>query len=366
MSGWVKDINNLKLKDTCITDDMVSDVNKEGKLAHIFCENRLLKQVIIFKIDYLYYYVDPKVQSPKLMKYYNPPDEIILIHHSAKNIERLIYPPEGPYLEQEEEKYDGFLDFLADKGEELPEALNKRRTLRFLVANHWNYKKTHKNILKTVEWREKVHPVILNDNMKELLDNGYMYIHGRDRHFRPLCFSNTKMITELGVGIDDCVSMCWFMCFYLIEQLCVPGKVENWLFISDLGGLSLAKLPSKHIKKFTLEAQDHLKCRIRKFFYFNTTFGLRAIYALISPFLDKAIKEKTCMIKEPYCDELLEFAHPSQVEKRFGGDAEDVEVYWPPFCPSDEYDHDPDDIEDHEPSVEKVETKTSKSYTFSF
>ena len=154
--------------------------------------------------------------------------------------------------------------------------------------------------------------------------------------------------------------MCWFMCFYIIEQLCIPGKVENWIFTSDLGGLSLSKLPSKHLKKFTLEAQDHLKCRIRKFYYFNTTFGLRAIYALISPFLDKAIKEKTFMTKEPYCDELLEFAHPSQVEKRFGGDAEDVEVFWPPFCPSEEYGHDEDDIEEHEPSVEIVAKTKSK------
>ena len=72
----------------------------------------------------------------------------------------------------------------------------------------------------------------------------------------------------------------------------IKGQVENWIFISDLGGLSLAKIPTKQLKKFMVEAQDHLKCRVRKFFYFNTTFGLRAIWALISPFIDKMIKEK--------------------------------------------------------------------------
>ena len=102
-------------------------------------------------------------------------------------------------------------------------------------------------------------PIIITDDMKLLLDHGYMYLHGRDRNFRPLCFSNTRMLTELNFELEEAVKTGWLLCFYIIDQLCHREKVENWIFISDLGGLSLSKIPTKHLKKFMIEAQDHLK-----------------------------------------------------------------------------------------------------------
>ena len=150
------------------------------------------------------------------------------------------------------------------------------------------------------------------------------------------------MLTELNCDLEEVVKTSWFLCFYMIDQLFVREKVENWIFVSDLGGLSLSKIPTKHLKKFMLEAQEFLKCRLRKFFYFNTTFGLRAIFAIISPFLDKVVREKTCLKKGMTDPQLLKFAHPSQIEKKFGGEAENLTEFWPPVCPSTEYSHDPD------------------------
>jgi len=40
--------------------------------------------------------------------------------------------------------------------------------------------------------------------------------------------------------------------------------------------------------------------------------------------------------------------HPPQLEKRFGGEAEDVTHYWPPKVISSEYGHDPDLIKEIE------------------
>ena len=109
----------------------------------------------------------------------------------------MIFPIEGPYIEKEEQKYEELQEYLEKNGESLPEAMDKRRTMRFLCANHFNLKKTWKNIQQHLEWRETIRPIILTEDMRALLDAGYMYIHGRDRNFRPLCFSNTKVLTEI-------------------------------------------------------------------------------------------------------------------------------------------------------------------------
>ncbi len=118
--------------------------------------------------------------------------------------------------------------------------------------------------------------------------------------------------------------MNWFVCFFLIENFLRKGKVENWIFIADYCGLSLGKLPTKTLKKIMTEAQEHLKCRVRMFFYFNVTFGLRAIWTMVSPFLDKIIKHKTVMKGGPSDDMLNSLVHPSQLEEKFGGEAPNV------------------------------------------
>ena len=50
------------------------------------------------------------------------------------------------------------------------------------------------------------------------------------------------------------------------------------------------------------------------------------------------------MKKGQYDEKLFELAHPSQIEQKYGGEAEDVTEFWPPFCPSNEYGHDPENI----------------------
>ena len=208
---------------------------------------------------------------------------------------------------------------------------------RFLVTNNFKIKDSLKNIMAHLEWRKKIKPMVLNETHKDMLDEGYIYIHGRDKCLRPICCANLGVINKLGCEVDDGVFMNWFVCFYLIENFLCKGKVENWLFVADYCGLSLSKLPTKTLKKIMTEAQEHLKCRVRMFFYFNVTFGLRAIWTMVSPFLDKIIKHKTIMTGELVDDRFLSMAHPSQIEEKFGGEASNVSQFWPPYCPSAEY-----------------------------
>ena len=61
------------------------------------------------------------------------------------------------------------------------------------------------------------------------------------------------------------------------------------------------------------------------FFLVNVTFSIRAFYKIVSPFLDVKIKEKLIMAKESTHPKIFEVIHPSQVEKKYGGEADNLE-----------------------------------------
>jgi len=182
--------------------------------------------------------------------------------------------------------------------------------------------------------------------MIDLLQAGFSYIHGRDRHFRPILIINAKLLNEIKFDVDVVFNVSWFICFYIIENLLQREKVENWIDILNLGGLPISKIPVTPLKKFFVEAQENLKSRVSKFYIFNVTWGIRTIYSLLSPFLDQKVKEKFVMKKGEYDESLFELAHPSQIEQKYGGEAENVTQYWPPYCPSEEYDPHPECIDE--------------------
>jgi hypothetical protein len=284
----------------------------------------------------------------------------VFFNHGPGENERMIFPTEGPWEEQEETAYENLLEYVEKNGVELPEIFDKRVCMRFLSANHHKVKVTVDNIIEHIEWREEIKPIVLNYNQRKLLDHGYLYIHGRDKCLRPICFSQAAVPTDLNMDMEEAFMTSWYVCFYMIDHLMEVGKVENWIFVSDLGGLSLRKIPTKSLKKFMVSAQSHLKCRVRMFYYFNVTFGLRAIWALISPFMDKFIKHKMVLRKDSIDPGLLAMAHPSQIEEKYGGEAENVTQFWPPYCPSEEYGVDEDLLDEPEHKGKSKSQKKNK------
>lgn len=57
--------------------------------------------------------------------------------------------------------------------------------------------------------------------------------------------------------------------------------------------------------------------------------------------MDKETAEKISFHREPNPPEMVNYFHPSQIEKRFGGEAEQPQRFWPPHVPSLEFGEDP-------------------------
>ena len=212
--------------------------------------------------------------------------------------------------------------------------------MRFLQANDYKTKPALKEIFQHLEWRKENLPIIINDMQKSLIDHGFLYTHGRDKLFRPLVIHNPRIFKTMKPDINEALIACHFVMQYIVEHMLIPGYIENWIPIIDLDNMSVNDIPKRRILSFINSNKMVFKCRAYKCYIFRSTTGLRWLYKLISPFLDTRARNKLVFVKGDRSEDLVDLFHPSQLEKQFGGEAENVECFWPPYEASHEYGED--------------------------
>lgn len=331
---WVDIPDHIDLKDTIITSDYVDQISEE---------------------DYVYYYAAKEVRVPAIAYRYRPAPETVFYMYGTKDQERMIYPFDG-YSDEEEGHYQKFIDYLAKQDEELPPELNKRRTMRFLTNNRYNWKNTWKNIKTTLKFREEMYPVILTDSMKVIIESGLIYLHGRDRCFRPVLWAQGRVLTDNDFDLDEAIKVSFFFLRYGQEFLTMPGKIENWVQITDMHGVNVWKIPLRIVYRYIHLFQTNIKWRWVHFININVGFAVRTVWNIVKSFVDVRLRNKILLTKDNTHPKIFEMINPKQLEQRFQGEAPNLTRYWPPTFVWDDYGHDPawiideGDIEDYDAS----------------
>ena len=176
--------------------------------------------------------------------------------------------------------------------------------------------------------------------MKRILDSGLVYVHGRDRWFRPIVICQARILTDNNFNLDDAIKLSFFVNRYGQQTLGLHGKVENWLQVTDLGGVAVTKVPLKYVYKYISLFQSNLKWRCIQFINLNWAFPVRAIWQIVHGFVDIRLRNKIIITKNNDHHKLHEMIHPSQLEEKFGGEAPNLTMFWPPKHISDNYGHD--------------------------
>ena len=72
--------------------------------------------------------------------------------------------------------------------------------------------------------------------------------------------------------------------------------------------------------------------RSRALFILNADSSFQMLYNMVCVFLPESVQQKIKVTNDSSHPELLSMVHPSQLEKRFGGIAQDRSEgdYWPP------------------------------------
>lgn len=98
-----------------------------------------------------------------------------------------------------------------------------------------------------------------------------------------------------------------------MRTMFIPGQVENWLIIYDLGGMGITEIPMSAIKTTTGKMSANYGGKLFKMFSMNAPGTIWFAWKAVSAFLDEVTVEKIKISKTNTDKSLFDNVDPSQV-----------------------------------------------------
>jgi len=132
------------------------------------------------------------------------------------------------------------------------------------------------------EWRRNTLPIDFK-SVAKIQEQGFIYITKRDRDHRPTlvleCAKCFNCLTESNEKeVHDCIV---YAVSYLVDNLLMPGKVENFNAIVDLRGTSAFNVPLTFIQNFTLALVRAYPTRVNRIFIVGLDIVMRTTYNIV-------------------------------------------------------------------------------------
>ena len=208
----------------------------------------------------------------------SPTTEMLSWHPEAEELmfqqTRLIfYSEDYPYDTNELQLIMNFRVYCLMTNRKLPE--QNEEILRSLLVNDLNNKQAYDAIIDKENFKKKMFPIEVNENMMRLLRCGGVYVHGRDKNLRPIVVLNVQNLLmqqkHFGEENDDLIHMFIFLIEYLETFIMIKGRVENIILIIDCQGVSLFNAPYQLFKQVIYTLQNYTQCKLRSIFCLNST-----------------------------------------------------------------------------------------------
>jgi len=145
------------------------------------------------------------------------------------------------------------------------------------------------------------------------------------------------MFGEKGFDVELMIEALTFFFGHMIDNLLLPGQVENWIFITDLKGLGITSIPFDPIKKLLGFLQHNYRGRLYRMYIVNAPGSVYLPWQMVKKFLQEATVKKIQFSKQQCPEPLFEHANRDQVEQKYGGTAPNLSLFWPFKVPSDNY-----------------------------
>ena len=296
---------------------------------------------------------------------YRPKEDELINELLGKPTRRIFEITLEKYHEEEKQKLIEFYEYCINKNYILPK---ENKSGKFFYANcfrqlqgyDFDIEKAFNDLVKEIIFKDEKLPIEISDEFKKITDSGFLYIHGRDKYYRPLIILNPGIFSTI-----DCSLKVWdkfgiFLMEFLVKKCLLPSKVENWNIIVDFSQLSMGNIPYKLKDIFSI-FKGIYRCRLYKVYLLNMNFVFSLVWNLVKMVMGANLEAKACKVdsNDGKYDLLFQIINRSQVEKKFGGTAEDLKPgeYFPPKFISDNYfcgdDKEGDEDEKKEKNIEK-------------
>jgi hypothetical protein len=106
-------------------------------------------------------------------------------------------------------------------------------------------------------------------------------------------------------------------CFVLEEMkrtVFIPGQVECWNLLYDLGGMGLSEIPTTLLKNVLKKISLNYGGRLFKLWILNAPSSISMSWKIVSAFLDDVTVNKVKISKKNTEKAIFEICDPSQIE----------------------------------------------------
>ena len=303
-----------------------------------------------------YYISDPELfkiyqkslPPPEAYLYFPKGEEVIVINalKPEKSLRRIFN--NVPIYDFEQKLLIEFNDLINSHPEfKLPDYWNDDINLRFIHATECDIKKSYERMIKYIDWFHNMFPMEINpgDKIYQLLNLGFLYVYGRDCHFRPIiicqpsiCLKYLKLFDEKEI-IDASV----FLFQYIVNNMLIPGQIENWIMILNFEGSSPLNLPNV-VKKIIKTISENFLSRLYKCYVYGMSLLINLMFKIVCNFLEEVTVQKINIIEKNNMNKIFENIRKDNLEQKFGGTAPDMteeiensNSFFPPRMPSSKF-----------------------------
>ena len=241
----------------------------------------------------------------------------------------------------------------------------------------FNYSDAEKELDLHLSWVKNDMPIQLTDPIVRTIELGLSYMFGRDRSLIPIMHFCPKVFIDNKIDLGVSILATQFISQYVVDNHMYAGKSENWLTVFDLNNVGITALPRDWIVEFINKFKHHYYQRNVGMFLLNSPFMIKFLWSFLSVFIPESTKKKITIVSsntrklnmsDLIDQKLLDRVHPSQLQIKFGGEAENITEFWPPRCPSYEFGIDPSKILSEEETIvmqNSAPVESTNNFTFS-
>ena len=286
------------------------------------------------------------IHIPKEAYFFIPDlyDEMLYDNKNEERSLRLIFDKRNTedFLEHETKHFNNFKVFFDKKYKNsfvLPEYWTDTDTRKCLQSTNFDYEKTVEKMKSVIEYPV---PNLLLSEVIEILNSGFVYMHGLDKNYRPIVVVKASIFVDLidKYSVNHFISAIKYFFDYLFKHFIIKGQVENWVIIADVSNVSLWSPPTKLLDVFAY-LQNKFLCRLVVLYVYGMSFILNMCWKVIKNFIDERTTKKFNFIGggDDAKKYVLSHINSSQLEQKYGGTAPNIEgpMDFPFYLPSDEY-----------------------------
>lgn len=146
---------------------------------------------------------------------------------------------------------------------------NKENLMRYLHLTNNNKDSTIKLMNRVLElsskYNVKLNTIDVTDNISSIINSGILKVIGRDKKMRPILLNNLYTYRNNSPPLNDMIKAYLFVLNFIIENMLLPGQIEQIVFIIKL---SLNKETDDKLDLIFEYIQLYFPCRFNNIFVF--------------------------------------------------------------------------------------------------